>query len=167
MDNVKLSISTILATILIAVTTTHAQAAAKRLAPSAFCHPEFEVTEFFGSTVNLVQRVGPQLRNSLGENTIICGFPSDPSLSHSNVNLIKIRGYRGTIGEFTDANVRACVGTFGGGERCGYSTFFADGSGSFTVEVDDLSEWANAHWYPYLKITLQVGDRLHGIVVTD
>lgn len=144
-----------------------AAAAEKRLAPSAFCQPEYAVTKIFENTiVNKVQRVGAQLRAKWGSSNVICGYPSDSALYHSHVDLVRIRGYRGNHGDFVDAAVRACVGNFVGTQHCGYQTDFGDG-GNFSVDVGDLSKWNNYYWYPYLSVKMQPGDRLYGIVATD
>lgn len=144
-----------------------AQAEVLRLAPSAFCQPEHDTTDIFtNTTVNRVRRVGGQLRSQWGQNTVVCGFPSGNPLPHQNVNVMKIRGFRGGVGDFTQGLVQACVTKFTGAELCGSSTDFGDG-GNFTVFVQDLSAWSHSSWYPYLKIKMQSGDRLYTIAATD
>lgn len=144
-----------------------ASSAVKRLTPSSACHPEWSITSTIGdTTVDTVRRVGSQLRVEWGNRTVVCGYPSDGSLLHNQVDDLKVRGYRGNSGDFLDAGARACVGSFLGTAHCGSSSNFGDG-GYFTVFVDDLDKWANSHWYPYLSITMRRGDRLYGIVASN
>ncbi len=144
-----------------------ANADVKRLAPSAFCHPEYSATTGIGGNVfSKVRRVGSQLRAHYGFNTVVCGYPSDSGLFHNHVNQIRVRGFRGNNGDFVDASAKACVGSFGGTQHCGYQTDFGDG-GYFSVLINDISEWSNAFWYPYLSVKMRPGDRLYGIVATD
>lgn len=144
-----------------------ADSAVKRLAPSTFCHPEFSIRTIFGNTaVDVVRRIGSQLRVQFGTSTLTCGFPSDNAILHNQVDQVKVRGFRGGVGDFLDAGVRACVGNFVGTQHCGLRTDFGDG-GNFSVVVDDLSEWGNSFWYPYLSVEMQTGDRLYGIVASN